>query len=95
MPRNRTPLEAAAGKLIASIQKEWTAEAGRPESAASEEVLHTAHDLLQAATRDGSIASAIGTRTVAQFLGTQWLHDHPQVLPYVRALQALEATPGA
>ena len=95
MPRNRTPLEAAAGKLISAIQKEWGPEAGRPESAASEEVLHTAHSLLQAATHDGSIAGAIGTRTVTQFLGTRWLHDHPQVLPYVQALEVLEAAPDA
>jgi len=35
MTRSRTPLEVAAGRLIAAIQKEWGIEAGEPESAAS------------------------------------------------------------
>ena len=86
----RTPLEAAAGKLISAIQKEWGEEAGRPESAVSEEVMHASHALLQAATREGSIASALGARTVAEFLGAQWVHEHPKVWPHVRALEAAE-----
>lgn len=90
MPRNRTPLEAAAGKLIAAIQKEWHAEAGEPEAPASEEVMHNSHSLLQAAGREGSIASVIGAGTVAQFLGTQWVQTHPNVWPYIQALEALE-----
>lgn len=86
----RTPLEAAAGKLISAIQKEWGEEAGRPESAVSEEVMHTSHDLLQAAVREGSIAGALGTRTVAEFLGVQWVHEHPKVWPAIQALEAAE-----
>lgn len=39
MTRSRTPLEAAAGKLIAAIQKEWGLEAGESTSAASENVM--------------------------------------------------------
>lgn len=86
----RSPIAAAAGKLISAIQKEWGEEAGRPESAVSEEVLHTSHGLLQAATPNGSIASAVGTRTLAEFLGTQWVHDHPKVWPHIQALEAAE-----
>lgn len=86
------PLAAAAGKLISAIQKEWGEEAGRPESAVSEEVMHTSHGLLQAAIRDGSIASALGTRTVAEFLGVQWVHEHPKVWPYIQALEAAEGS---
>jgi hypothetical protein len=90
MSRNRTPLEAAAGKLISSIQKEWGEETGRREADASEEVMHTSHALLQAAARTGSIGSAIGTGSVAEFLGAQWVTSHPNVLPYIHALEALE-----
>jgi hypothetical protein len=46
MTNSRTELEAAAGKLISAIQKEWHSEAGEPESAASEAVMHLAHELL-------------------------------------------------
>jgi hypothetical protein len=61
MTSSRTTLEAAAGKLIAAIQKEWGIEAGEPESAASENVMHAAHELLQAASKFGSIVSVIGS----------------------------------
>jgi hypothetical protein len=71
MTRLRTPLEAAAGKLIAAIQKEWGIEAGEPESAASEDVMHAAYGLLQAASNFGSIESAIGSGSVAAYLGEQ------------------------
>ena len=95
MPSNRTPLEAAAGKLIAAIQKEWHAEAGEPKAAASEEVMHQSHLLLQSAKREGSITSVIGPGTLAQFLGTQWVQVHPNVWPYIQALEALNGQSNA
>jgi hypothetical protein len=95
MPRTRSNLEKAAGKLIAAIQKEWTAEMGTPTSSASEQVLHTSHGLLQAASAHGTIAGVIGTGSIASFLGTGWVHAHPEVLPYIRALEiAQEAEHG-
>ncbi|MDQ0028132.1 hypothetical protein J2X90_005985 [Variovorax paradoxus] len=90
MTRSRTPLEAAAGKLIAAIQKEWGMEAGEPESAASENVLHAAHRLLQAASMSGSIVSVIGSDSVSTFLGEQWVQAHPRVLPYITALEGVQ-----
>ena len=87
MTRSRTPLEAAAGKLIAAIQKEWGVEAGEPRSAESENVMHAAHDLLQAASKFGSIVSVIGSGSVSTFLGAQWVQAHPRVLPYIAALE--------
>jgi hypothetical protein len=87
MTRPRTPLEAAAGKLIAAIQKEWGVEAGEPESAASDKVMHAAHDLLQAASKFGSILSVTGADSVSTFLGEQWVQAHPRVLPYIAALE--------
>ena len=38
MPRNRTALEQAAGKLILRIQQEWMLELGEPAAADSEQV---------------------------------------------------------
>lgn len=87
MTRSRTPLEAAAGKLIAAIQKEWGNEAGEPQSAESESVMHAAHELLQAASKFGSIVSVIGSGSVSAFLGEQWVQAHPGVLPYIAVLE--------
>lgn len=90
MTRSRTALEAAAGKLIAAIQKEWDIEAGEPGAVASENVMHAAHDLLLAASKFGSIASAIGSGSVSAFLGAQWVEAHPRVLPYIAALEGAQ-----
>src|SRR5205085_11149275 len=78
MPRTRSDLEKAAGKLIAAIQKEWTAEMGTPASGASEQVMHTSHSLLQAAKAEGSIAGIVGNGSVASFLGAAWVQAHPK-----------------
>ncbi|MFS2166012.1 hypothetical protein [Variovorax sp. Varisp62] len=87
MTRSRKPLEAAVGKLIAAIQKEWGNEAGEPESAASENAMHAAHKLLQAASKLGSIESVIGPGPVSTYLGAQWVQAHPRVLPYIEILE--------
>jgi hypothetical protein len=52
MPRARSSLEIAAGKLISAIQREWSAEAGELSASASEEVMHSSHALLAAAKGD-------------------------------------------
>ncbi|SCK35366.1 hypothetical protein VAR608DRAFT_3197 [Variovorax sp. HW608] len=90
MTRSRTPLQAAAGKLIAAIQKEWVIEFGQPERYASENVMNEAHLLLQAASKPGSIASVIGTGSVSEFLGEQWVRNHPRVMPYIEALERVQ-----
>lgn len=87
MTNSRTELEAAAGKLISAIQKEWHSEAGAPESAASEAVMHSAHELLQA-SKSGSLATVIGSGSVSSYLGNQWVQEHPHVVPYIAALEA-------
>lgn len=87
MARSRTPLEAAAGRLIAAIQKEWGIAAGEPWAAESESVMHAAHELLQAAGRFGSIAGVVGSGSISMFLGEQWVQAHPRVLPYIAALE--------
>jgi hypothetical protein len=93
MTRSRTPLESAAGKLIAAIQEEWGIEVGGPEAAASEEAMHAAHGLLQAASKSGAIESVIGSSSVATYLGERWVQADPQVLPYIEALEALNEKP--
>lgn len=90
MTRLRTPLETAAGKLITAIQKEWGIEAGEPQAAASENAMHAAHDLLQAASKFGSIVSVTGSGSVVGVLGEQWVQAHPQVLPYIVALESAQ-----
>lgn len=89
MPRSRTPLEIAAGKLTSSIQRQWSDEAGEPNADISENVMHRSHLLLQAA-KHGSIASVIGTGTVSDFLGKRWVQAHPNVWPHIQVLEALE-----
>lgn len=91
MPRDRTPLEKAAGKLISAIQREWTAELGDPQAQTSEAVMHASHSLLQAASASGSIAGVIGEGSVAGFLGQAWVDAHPSVLPSIGALEVAES----
>lgn len=89
MPRVRTDLEAAAGKLISAIQTEWGLEAGRSEAEAAEEVMNSAHDLPQAA-KLGSVTAVTAGRTVREFLGRAWVEAHPAVLPFIQALESAE-----
>ncbi|MDR0777193.1 MAG: hypothetical protein LBE81_11235 [Azonexus sp.] len=87
MPRKRSELEKAAGKLISAIQREWSDEAGLDCSAESEEVMHRSHDLLQAA-KGGSFDSAVlGGSSIAQFLGDRWVEQHPHVISAIKELQ--------
>ena len=88
MPRARTPLELAVGKLTSAIQREWSAEVGEPSAALTEQVMHASHSLLQAA-KAGSIASVVGSGSVSEFLGKQWVHAHPRVWPCIQVLEAV------
>lgn len=68
MANSRIEPEAAAGKLIRAIQKEWRSEAGRSESVASKAVMHSAYDLRQA-SKSGSLATVIASGSVSSYLG--------------------------
>ena len=81
-----TPLEIAAGKLISAIQKEWNAEIGDPSSVESERVLHSSHDLLQAA-RSGMLANVLHGSSIADFIGADWMRRHSTVVPFIRTLE--------
>ena len=87
MTAQRTAQEAAAGKLISAIQKEWTAELGEPHADQSEQAMNRAHDLLQAA-KAGTVRECLNGQTVAQFLGQNWVMQHARVLPSITALEA-------
>jgi hypothetical protein len=86
MSRTRTPLEAAAGKLVSAISKEWSVEAGEASAEVTERVMHTSHSLLNAA-KEGSIAGIVGSGTVSAFLGKQWVEAHPNVWPSIHELE--------
>lgn len=85
MPRNRTALEQAAGKLILRIQQEWMQELGGPAAADSEQVMNRAHDLLVAASASRSDQGLL-QQSIEEFLGREWLRRHPGVQPFVNAL---------
>jgi hypothetical protein len=50
--------------------------------------MHASHELLQAA-KTGALSNAIGSGTISEFLGTQWVACHPQVWPHIQALEAI------
>ena len=88
MPRNRSDIQRAAGKLISSIQKEWTKLLGCPGAEVSEEVMHNSHKLLGAAS-DGRLREFLSDRTIEDYLGRNWVRAHPEIRPEIKALQDL------
>lgn len=86
MPRKRTHIEKAAGKLISIIQKEWGNELGEPYAELSENVMNTAHDFLQAGTAN-KIKEILGSLTISQYLGEDWVQTHPNVVPAIMSLE--------
>lgn len=91
MPKQKTEIEAAVGRLISVIQKEWTSELGEESAHESEEVMHMSHDLLKAA-KTCTITSLLNGRTIAQFLGPSWVGRYPRVIPAIREFQLLIKT---
>jgi hypothetical protein len=86
MTKKRTETEAAAGKLITAIQKEWGEELGEPVAVESEEVLSKGHDLLKAA-KEKELRAMLNGRTVAEYIGCSWVEEHPSVIPAIEALE--------
>ena len=88
MPRKKSDLQKAAGKLISAIQKEWGEDLGELHADFSEKVMDSAHDLLQA----GSIVEVkkiLGSLTVRQYLGEVWVQAHPSVKPAIQVIEEL------
>lgn len=86
MPRSRTEVEQAIGRLIVVVQREWTDAMGEPGVAVSEEVLHNCHALLVAA-KHGRLEQEMQGRSVAEILGLSWVRLHPGVVPAVKELE--------
>ncbi|HPF73288.1 MAG: hypothetical protein H7A20_01230 [Rhodanobacteraceae bacterium] len=88
MPRQRSPIQRAAGKLTSAIQKEWGEALGKPGEKVSEEVMHNSHRLLQAAAQ-GRLKEFLGDGTVGDFLGRHWVHAHSDLKRQIQVLQDL------
>lgn len=88
MPRERTAIDVAVGKLISSIQHEWSDEAGTEQGRITEQVMDLAHELLEAAKAD-ILHDALGARSIADYLGPLWVKRHPAVLPVIEKLELL------
>jgi hypothetical protein len=88
MPKNKTELQKAIGKLISNIQKEWGYELGESYADFSEDVMNAAHDLLKAGTAD-NIKSILGSRTLKQYLGETWVQKHPEVKLIIESIELL------
>lgn len=85
MSKHHTALQAAAGQLIKAIQKEWMDEIGVPAAAQCEQIMLSAHELLQA-TKQGCLTDVLRGRSITQFLGQDWVQMHPRVQPFIQAL---------
>ncbi|WP_233840664.1 hypothetical protein [Dyella sp. 2HG41-7] len=91
MPRNRSDLELAIGKLIVMAQREWENESGEPEGEESLSVMYRCHELLRAAKAD-ELKNLLNGRTLAGYLGGLWHGTHPKVVPSVEAVAKAMAT---
>lgn len=78
MPKKKTELQKAIGKLISEIQKHWGDEIHQVNADFSFNVMDSAHDLLQARTPE-KVRELLGPLTVAQYLGEVWVQGHPSV----------------
>jgi hypothetical protein len=84
MPRKRSPVGIAAGKLILAIRKERGEVIGESDAALAQKVLDRAHTLLQAA-QSASVSSFLDGRSVVEYLGPVWVEMHPSVKPSIAA----------
>ena len=90
MPRKRSPVAIAAGKVILAIQKELDA-VGESEAVLSQKVMYRARTLLRAA-QSASVSSLLDGRSVAEYLDPVWVEKHPSVKPSIAGLIAAQST---
>ena len=86
MPKVKTPLRRAAGKLTSAIQKEWDDELGTDDAEESENVMHRSHDFIQAKGVE-DVVELLGGRNVSEYLGEEWVQRHPKVVSFIEALE--------
>lgn len=85
MPKNRSNLELAIGKLVVAVQQVWNDECGLPEAEASLSVMYRCHSLLPA-VKSGDLVYFLKGRTVAGYIGGLWLDSHREVVPFAEAV---------
>ena len=87
MPKEKTPLQRAAGKLISAIQKIWIAEGGESNADFSLDVMDAAHAIAQA--RDAkAMLQVLDGKSLRQYLGDVWVQRFPSVKPAIEQLEA-------
>jgi hypothetical protein len=84
MPRKRSPVAIATGKLILAIQKEVVEE---PDAVLAQKVVYRARTLLRAA-QSASVSNLLDGRSVAEYLDAVWVETHPAVKPSIADLIA-------
>lgn len=87
MPRKRSPVAIAAGKLILAIQKECGEDAGEPDAVLAQKVMYRARTLLRAA-QSASVSSLLDGRSIAEYLDPVWVEMHPSVKPGIAGVVA-------
>jgi hypothetical protein len=87
MPRKRSPVGIAVGKLILAVQKECEEVAAEPDAALARKVMDRARTLLQAA-QTASVSELLDGRSVEEYLDPVWVEMHPSIKPCIAALVA-------
>ena len=91
MPRKRSPVGIAAGKVILAIQKELEDVVGESDSVLAQKVMYRARTLLRAA-QSASVSNLLDGRSVAEYLDPVWVEMHPSVKPSIEGLVAALST---
>ena len=86
MKRNDTELQRSLGRLLTTIQAEEMRAIDTPDWGATHAALRRAENLYWAA-KTASLETTLGTVSLRDYLGIEWLSQHPRVL---LALQDLE-----
>jgi hypothetical protein len=86
MAKTKSEFQKAVGKLISVIQKEWGDELGDSNAHFSEQVMESAHNILQAGSAEKA-KELLGSLTVRQYLGDVWVQSHPAVMPAIMAVE--------
>ena len=71
--------------MILAIQGVWHEEAGEAHAHLSEAVMHKSHGLLAAASL-GSLEPELAGASIIEYIGSEWVATHPQVLAAIQAL---------
>lgn len=91
MPRKRSPVSIAAGKVILAIQKELEDVVAESDAALAQKVMYRARTLLRAA-QSASVSNLLDGRSVAEYLDPVWVEMHPSVKPSIVGLVAALST---